>query len=96
MTTHNHVVRAKHMAARAENEAQSQIARLRAEARARGQEVMSTIKDRGGELLNEAQGRGRLIFDASKDWVSENPARAVGIAFIAGVIAHAWFGRGED
>jgi ElaB/YqjD/DUF883 family membrane-anchored ribosome-binding protein len=96
MTTHNHVFRAKHIAARAENEAQSQISRLRAEALARGQEVMNAIKDRGGDLLDEAQDRGRVIFDASKEWVSENPAQAVGIAFIAGLIAHAWFRRGDD
>jgi ElaB/YqjD/DUF883 family membrane-anchored ribosome-binding protein len=103
MTTHNHVTHAKHMAVRAENRAhnvldvaQARIARLRLEAKIRSQALMEKVKDRGGVLLEEAQERGQKAVVDSKEWISENPARAVGIAFVAGVIAHAWFRRGED
>lgn len=101
--THNHVARGKAASARAEtlahdvlDEAQSRITSLREEAKVRGQALLEKFKDRGEELLEEAQGRGRRALESSKDWVSENPAQAVGIAFVAGVIAHAWFSRDDD
>ena len=103
MPTHNHVTRAKHLAARGEHraqgvldEAQARIARLREEAKVRSQAMLDTVKDRGAELLDEAQNRGQRALAGSKEWVGENPGQAVGIAFVVGVIAHAWFSRGED
>ena len=103
MTTHNHATRAKHMAVRAEHraqgildEAQVRIASLRDEAKVQGRALMEQVKSRGSELLDEAQGRGQKALVSSKEWIAENPGQAVGIAFVAGVIAHAWFRRSED
>ena len=103
MTTHNHVTHAKHMAARAEHrahnvldEAEARIARLRVKAQVRGRAMLNQVKDRGGELLEEAQDRGEKALDLSKKWISENPGETIGIAFVAGAIAYAWFSRGDD
>ena len=101
--THNHVTRAKHAAVRAEHlahgvfdEAQTRIASLRAEAKIRSQALLEKVKNRGGALLDEAQDRGQFVLDGSKEWIGENPVQAVGIAFVAGAIAYAWFSRGDD
>ena len=101
--THNHVARAKHGAVRTEthvhgllDEAQSRIAELRAEAMTKSRALLDQAKGRGTELLDQAQERGGRALKSSKTWISENPGQAVGIAFVAGVIAHAWFRRGGD
>ena len=101
--THNHVSRAKHAAVRAEqhangliDEAQASFESLRAQAKARGQELLRTVKSRGGELLDQAQDRGQQAIKDSREWISENPVQAVGIAFAVGVVAHAWFSRRDD
>ena len=68
------------------DEAQMRITNLRAEAKARGEALLEEVKDRGDEILKEAQVRGQRAVKDSKLWVMENPAQAVGIAFIAGAI----------
>ena len=68
------------------DEAQTRIANLRAEAKARGEALLEEVRDRGDEILKEAQVRGQRAVKDSKLWIIENPARAVGIAFIAGAV----------
>ena len=68
------------------DEAQMRIANLRAEAKSRGEALLEEVKDRGDEILKEAQVRGQRAVKDSKLWIIENPARAVGFAFIAGAV----------
>jgi ElaB/YqjD/DUF883 family membrane-anchored ribosome-binding protein len=83
-------------------EAQKRMAILRDEAKARAEALLEEAKDRGNEILKAAQGQGERAVKDSKLWVMENPAQAVGLAFLAGVItstviASSWFlGRRED
>jgi ElaB/YqjD/DUF883 family membrane-anchored ribosome-binding protein len=79
------------------SEAQMRIASLREEARARSAALIDEVKDRGGDLVKEVQGRGERALKDSKLWIIENPAEAVGIAFVAGAIASSLFRlRRED
>ena len=68
------------------DEVHTRIANLRAEAKARGEALLEEVRGRGDEILKEAQVRGQRAVKDSKLWIIENPARAVGIAFIAGAI----------
>lgn len=77
-------------------EAQLRLAKLREEARARSAAMLEEAKDRGGELIDEAQGRGERAWRDAKRWIVENPAEAVGLSFVAGVIAASFFRRRED
>jgi ElaB/YqjD/DUF883 family membrane-anchored ribosome-binding protein len=78
--SHNHA-RAKHAISRAED----RIASLSEDARMRAR-----------ELLDEAQDRGQRAFDAAKTWTSENSGQALGIAFVVGVLTHAWLSRPKE
>jgi ElaB/YqjD/DUF883 family membrane-anchored ribosome-binding protein len=78
------------------DEAQLRLATLRAEARARGEAMLDEVKDRGGDLLKDVQGRGSRAMKDAKLWIIENPAEAVSLAFVAGVIATSLFRKGED
>lgn len=99
--TEDHV---KHAAARAQHrahseldQAQRRLAELREEAKVRGAALVDELKDRGGELLKEAQDRGQKAVRSTGEWIGENPVQAVGIAFVAGMIARGWLSRrGED
>jgi ElaB/YqjD/DUF883 family membrane-anchored ribosome-binding protein len=101
--THNHVAQVRHMTARAQHRAHSELdhaqrrlASLRSEAMARGGAIVDQIKDRGGDLLKVAQTRGRKAAKSSGEWISENPGRAVGLAFVAGLIVRGLLSRRED
>jgi ElaB/YqjD/DUF883 family membrane-anchored ribosome-binding protein len=76
-------------------EAQLRLAALREEAKLRGEAVLDEVKDMGGELLKDARGQGGRAVRGAKLWVIKNPAEAVGIAFVAGVIATALI-RGRE
>ena len=82
------------------DEAQRRMASLRDEAKARGEALMEEVRNRGGEILKQAQGQGERALEDSKGWIRANPAQAVGLAFLAGVItstviAGSLLGRGE-
>ena len=95
--THNNVARAKHMAARVQHRAHSEVdqvlAKLRAEAKARGGAFIEEVKDRGSDLLKEAQEQGQKMGRNSGAWIGKNPAQALGTAFIAGMIVRNWLVR---
>jgi ElaB/YqjD/DUF883 family membrane-anchored ribosome-binding protein len=78
------------------DEAQARIAKLRVEAKARGGQLLEEVIGRRDDLLKEAQNRGERALKDSKLWVIENPAQAVGIAFVAGAVVASLFRRRED
>jgi ElaB/YqjD/DUF883 family membrane-anchored ribosome-binding protein len=101
MTTHNNVAHAKHrirIPRSAEgmlDTAQSRIERMREAARERGYALLDSAKERGAEALDQAREQGKRALDGAKDWASENPAQAAGVAFVAGVIVTRWLSGGK-
>jgi ElaB/YqjD/DUF883 family membrane-anchored ribosome-binding protein len=85
--THNHTPR------ELLDDAQVRLAKLRAQARLRGEELIEEAKDIGSDMLVQARRGGRKAVGASKQWIVDNPVRAVGIAFVAGAVARGLFGR---
>ena len=101
--THHESDRLKHAAARANHlahsavdEAKVRLEKLSKEAKARGEAFVEEVQDRGGQLLKEAQGRSRKAARSAGEWIGENPAQAVGIAFVAGMIVRGLLRREED
>jgi ElaB/YqjD/DUF883 family membrane-anchored ribosome-binding protein len=62
----------------------------------KGEELLDEVKDQGLKMWDRAQDRGE---DAWKDLMSvvrKHPSRAIGFAFLAGVVAYAFLNRKED
>ncbi len=88
--------RANHLAHSAIDEAKVRLEKLSEEAKVRGEAFLEEVKDRGGDLLKEARGRGRKAARGAGEWIGENPAQAVGIAFVAGMIVRGLLSRREE
>jgi ElaB/YqjD/DUF883 family membrane-anchored ribosome-binding protein len=75
---------------------QTKIEELRARAVKRGEELLEEARERGADLLVLAEKRGKRAVGRGKDWVADNPAAAMGLAFVAGIVARSFLAKRSD
>lgn len=52
--------------------------------------IVDDVKKKGGDLLEDAQQRGRVTLKNTENWIKKNPASAIGVAFVSGVVINSW------
>jgi ElaB/YqjD/DUF883 family membrane-anchored ribosome-binding protein len=78
------------------DEARHRLTDLSAGAQSQGERLVGQLKERGVALIDEAQSQGESAVKFSRAWISHNPGRAVGAAFVLGAIASAFFRRRKE
>jgi ElaB/YqjD/DUF883 family membrane-anchored ribosome-binding protein len=59
-------------------------------------DVASKLKDKGSDIWDDVQDRGQGAWKDAKMFVRKNPGEAIGIAFVAGLLAYALLSRKSD